>query len=89
MSRDQFAPNRDEVFQPSRNAFAITPSNTAAIDPLPKALYVGSTGNITLRSIDGGADVVFTGLQAGTILPVRAQFVRLTGTTATGILALA
>lgn len=89
MSRDQFAAEEDQVFQPSRITFAITPSDTAALPNLPKAIYVGGAGNITLRSINGAADVVFNAVPVGAILPVRAQFIRATGTTATNLVGLA
>ncbi|MBN8832091.1 MAG: hypothetical protein J0G94_16060 [Sphingomonadales bacterium] len=60
-----------------------------AIDPLPKAIFVGTGGNITLRAADGSADVVFKNVASGQILDVRARFIRATGTTAADIVGLA
>lgn len=72
----------------ARNAAAITPHATNALSPTPRAIYVGGAGDITLRSRDGNADVVFVAVPAGTILPVMAQFVRAAGTTATALVAM-
>lgn len=70
---------------PARQVFLITPGNTA-IDPLPKALLMGSAGNITLRAVDSAADVTIS-VNSGDILPIRAQFVR-ASTTVTQVFAL-
>lgn len=86
---DAFEIEPDRVERPSRNAFAITPHASNPVVPLPKAIYVGGAGDIVLRSVDGSADVTFVGVPAGSILPVRARFIRVTGTTATGIIGLA
>lgn len=86
---DAFGIEPDRVERPSRNSFAITPHATNPVIPLPKGIYVGGAGNITLRTVDGTADVVLNNVPAGVILPVRAQFVRATGTTATGLVGLA
>ncbi|MBB6123255.1 spike base protein, RCAP_Rcc01079 family [Sphingobium subterraneum] len=89
MTTDYFDGQSDAAFQPARRAFAVVPHPTNEVDPLPKALYIGTGGNVTLRSIDGSADVVFKNLASGQILDVRAQFVRVSGTTATDIIGLA
>jgi hypothetical protein len=79
----------DTVSAPARSAKAVTTHNT---NPLPggacKALFVGGSGNIACRLMGDDTDVTFTGLTAGTILPVRATHVRTTSTTATAIVAL-
>ena len=75
-------------------AAAVTPSNTTNIPSVSGGtneegciLYVGVTGNVKVRTI-GGDDVVFVGVQAGTILQVRVLRVFSTGTTSTDIVAL-
>jgi hypothetical protein len=73
---------------PSRNAFAVVPSDSISLSPVPKALFVGGAGTVTLRTIDSDADVTLS-VQAGQILPLRAAYVRSTGTTASGLVALA
>lgn len=88
MTNDDFASLADSPISPARRAFAIVPSDSAAIGQLPKALYVGGAGNLTLRAVDSTGDVTIA-VQAGQILPLRASHVRATGTTATGLVALA
>lgn len=73
---------------PARGAVTVTPHATNALNPIPRALYVGTGGNITLRAKDSSADVSFVGVPSGSILPVNAQYVRVTGTTATDIVGL-
>jgi len=86
---DRFDSQIDSLTQPARQAFAITPHATAEIDPLPKAIYVGTGGDITLRTADGAADVVFKNIAAGQMLDVRARHIRAAGTTAADIVGLA
>lgn len=73
---------------PAQGYAAVTPHNT---NPLPvggaRGLYVGGTGDLSLVSPQGDT-VLFKGVQAGTLLPVAANIVRATGTTATDIVAL-
>jgi len=86
---DRFDNQLDSLSQPARLAFAITPHATNEIDPLPKAIYVGSGGNVTLRSIDGTADIVLRNVASGQIIDVRARYIRASGTTASDIVGLA
>lgn len=84
-----FAQFSDNPSSPSQAPFAIVPSDTDALATVPKAIYVGTAGDITLRGVAGTADVVFRNLAAGQILPVRAGYVRATGTTAANLIAFA
>jgi hypothetical protein len=70
---------------PAQDAKAVTPSDTANQGDV-RALYVGGAGNISLVT-PLGTTVVFTGVQSGSILPVRCTKV-LVATTATNIVAL-
>jgi hypothetical protein len=72
---------------PADWAAAVTPSDTVDFDQRPRALYVGSSGNITVNMADGQA-VTFANVPAGMILPVRPKRVLATGTTASNIVAL-
>jgi len=85
---DEFAFTSDSPDAPARNASVVTPHDTNALANVSKALYIGGAGNIAVRLVDDASDVTFAGLSAGSILPVRASHVRLTGTTATSIVAL-
>lgn len=74
---------------PAENCFAVVPSDTVELAQATKALYVGLGGNVTLRSLQGQADVTFLNVPSGAIIDVRVRAVRLSGTTASGIVGLA
>lgn len=68
--------------------FAVTPADGTDLPNGPvAALYVTGAGNVNVQ-LQGGGTAVLTGLSAGQILPVAAQRVLSTSTTATGIFAL-
>lgn len=73
---------------PAVGAAAVTKSDSADLPRIARALYVGGAGNVSVICEDGGTAVVFVGLAAGQILPVRVKRVRSTDTTATSIVAL-
>lgn len=85
--QDMFRDSSDTTISPARSAAPVVPSDTVALPRLPKALYFGSAGNIAVRCADDQQDVVLQNVAAGSILPVRAAFVRATGTTAAQIVA--
>jgi hypothetical protein len=71
-------------------AKAVTPSDTVNFDfgnGITSALYVGGTGNMVVVLQDGTA-VTFTGVVAGSMLPLSAKRVNATSTTATNIVAI-
>lgn len=88
MSTDKFSTYGDDADNPARQAFEVVPSDTAELSTLPRALLIGGAGNLVLRAVDSAADVAIA-VSAGQLVPVRAQYVRATGTTATGIVGLA
>jgi len=51
-----------------------------------RGLYVGGTGGDITVTMAGGGSVQFTGVAAGTIMPIRVD--KLTATTATNVVAL-
>jgi len=69
-------------------ATAVTKSDTE--QNIFKALYVGTGGNISIDHWQGGsgANVLFSNVADGTLLPVKTYRVNSTGTTATGIVGL-
>jgi hypothetical protein len=85
---DPFAGAVDSATAPASRAVAVTPHDVNPLADIPKALFVGGGGTVTMRGLNDSADTVWQGVAAGTILPFRARFVRATGTTATAILAL-
>lgn len=75
-------------------ASAVTPSNTANIPVITGGtsnngcvLYVGGAGNLRVTT-QGGDDVVFSNVAAGSFIPVQVIKVWATNTTATNIVAL-
>jgi len=79
----------------AERAALVTPSNTVDIpyvggdtytNPWPCVLYIGGSGNVRVLTA-GGDDVVFTGVLAGTFIPVQVTRVFATNTTATNIVA--
>ena len=89
MSHDPFASSADSPIAPAELCFPITPSDTAALQTATKALFVGTGGTVTLRSVRGTADVSFKNVPDGAVLDVRVSAVRATGTTAADIVGLA
>jgi hypothetical protein len=80
----------------AERAALVTPSNTVDIPYVggdgttpswPCVLYIGGAGNIRVLTA-GGDDVVFTGVLAGSFLPIQVTRVFATNTTATNIVAL-
>lgn len=86
---DRFDSQLDTPAQPARQAFAITPHASNEIDPLPKAIFIGTGGDLVGRAVGSGQDVTFRNLQSGQILDVRLQYVRASGTSAANLLGLA
>lgn len=64
------------------DAALVTASDTATF--APSVIYVGGAGNVRITTAQG-TDIVFTGLNAGTVLPVQAIKVWATNTTATAL----
>lgn len=80
----------------AERAAAVVTSDTANIPSVSTAdgtgnngcvLYVGVTGDVKVQTV-GGDDVVFTGVLAGSFIPVQVLKVFATDTTATNIVAL-
>lgn len=69
------------------SAQAVTTSDTVDLTNVSRALFVGGAGNVVVIMFDG-TTVTFTGVTAGTILPIRVSRVKATGTTATNMVAL-
>lgn len=65
---------------------AVTPSNTAAIEPRPDALFIGGGGNVSAVGEDG-VSATFA-VADGAYLMIQPVRINATGTTATGIVAL-
>lgn len=73
-------------FEPAtaQDAVAVTLSDSTVYSPPLDALYVGSGGNVAVKTA-AGTTVTFTGVVTGSILPVTCIQVRSTSTTASSI----
>lgn len=85
---DNFENHANSLMAPATTAFAVTPNDSADLAEVTRSLFVGGAGALSVV-MQSGQQVVFQGLLAGTVLPVRVSRVRATGTTATAILGLA
>jgi hypothetical protein len=92
MATDRFAKSQgpwptEYLDDPSSSAVAVTPSDATPLTAIPKMLFVGVSGDITMTLAHDSASVLFKAVPVG-ILRVRPGQVFATGTTATNILAL-
>ncbi|MBB4288860.1 hypothetical protein GGE16_000876 [Rhizobium leguminosarum] len=76
----------DPSIAPASRAAAATPNDSAIVGAC--ALHIGMTGDVAIAPRRDMDPVVFRNVPAGTILPVHAAIVALTGTTASNIIAL-
>lgn len=84
---DTFASFQDSLTSPAENAVAVTPHDSTDFTTASRALWVGGAGNISVQMVGVGTAVVFTGIPAGTWMPLRVSRVNSTSTTATSIVA--
>ena len=77
----------DRPSDSSSIAYTVSKSDSIALNPIPRGLYIGTGGNVTLRPVGSNADVIYKNVPAGGYLSIRAVFVRATGTTAADIVA--
>jgi hypothetical protein len=75
-------------WSPACSSVSVTPSDSAELSFLTRALYVGVGGNVSVKLRDDSSAVVFVGVAEGTILPLQVKQVMATNTTATNIVAL-
>lgn len=71
---------------PATEGEHVIPSDSNGLSSTCRALWVGGAGAIRVLLV-GGNDLTFSGVTAGTLLPLRATKVFSTGTTATLIVA--
>jgi hypothetical protein len=88
MTVDPFEHYSDSLTAPAKAAFAITPDDNADLPIVPKAIFIGTGGDLVVRAVDSDLDVTFANLPDGAILPVRVRAVRATGSTAADIVGL-
>lgn len=84
---DPFQGYSDSPSAPASAPYTIIPSDTVELPQVPKGIYVGTGGDVTLRGVRGSSDVTYRNLPDASYIAVRAQFVRATGTTASNLIA--
>lgn len=84
---DNFSRQQTLTGDPATNAVLITPSDSTDLVAVTRAVYIGTTGNMKVTMQDSGT-VLFTGIPAGTTLPIRVSRIWSTTTTASTIIAL-
>lgn len=89
MPQDPHGNAADSLVAPAQTCFSITPSDLAELALVTKAIYVGTGGDVTLRTVRGNQDVTFRNVPTGSILDVRATAVRAAGTSADDIVGFA
>ncbi|WP_120077434.1 spike base protein, RCAP_Rcc01079 family [Aurantiacibacter odishensis] len=89
MTFDRFENSGSSLIAPSDRCHAITPDDSGELAQVTKAIYVGFGGDLVVRPIRSEQDVTFQNLPSGCILDIRVEAVRATGTTASGLVALA
>jgi hypothetical protein len=72
---------------PAANAVAVTPDDDTDLTTAADALYIGTTGDLSVITI-GGDTVTFANVPAGMVLPVSVLRVKATNTTASDIVAI-
>lgn len=82
---DTWNANAAGLDSPAENAAAVTPHDSNELANYSRALYVGGAGNVCVTLVGTGTAIVFVGVPAGTILPIRCKLVKSTSTTATSI----
>lgn len=80
---DKFSNVPDDATAPARQCFVVAPHAVNELPVITKAIRAPSSGVITLRAVDSVMDVAHPVLE-GEVINVRAQFVRVAGTTVTG-----
>jgi len=73
------------VGQPASVLFLITPSDTASLNYITRAIRVGGAGDLAVKTL-GGDVVTIPSVLAGETISVRAVLVYNTNTTATEIM---
>lgn len=86
-SPDRFANTTDSLLAAARAPYAITPDDGTPLPAVPKGIFVGTGGDVTLRGVDAASDVTYRNLPDASYIAVRASHVRATGTTASHLIA--
>ncbi len=67
------------------NAESVTPTDDTYIGDVD-GIYVGGAGDVAVKMRSTSSSLTFTGVAAGSILPIKPFSIQSTNTTATGII---
>lgn len=81
---DSHAGQVENLSSPCDNAAIITPNNDTDLIYVTRAVWVGGAGTINV-TLAGGQTVLFSGIVAGTLLPLRITRVLSSSTSATDL----
>jgi len=81
---DSHAGQVEGLSSPCDNAATITPNNDTDLAYITRAIWVGGAGAINV-TLAGGQTVLFSGILAGTLLPLRITRVLSSSTSATNL----
>lgn len=87
---DPFQSAFSSVSDPGTRATTIVPSDTTDLADVPKGVYVGTGGDITMIGVGAPAaapGVVWKNVPSGALIPFRPRRILATGTTAADMLA--
>lgn len=85
--QDSFKNRVQSLSSPAKHAAPIVPSDSAELQYLTRAVYLGASGDLN-AVMASGEEVTFSGMVGGAIYPLRIRAVKSTGTTASDIIAL-
>lgn len=84
---DAFDRHTSGLQSPASDWADITPHDSNSLSNLPRAVWVGTGGDVTVISA-AGTTVTLANVPSGTLLPIRPDVVKSTGTDATDLVAL-
>ncbi len=85
MATDHYVGTYRTDRSPFTRLVAITPSDTTLLDPVPRAIFVGTSGSLIVDTLGGDTSVTLT-VTAGNVYHVRATIVH-AASTAGGLVA--
>ena len=89
MTKDIYTANPLMLIAPCSNFSAVTPNDGVQLTISPKALYIGTGGDLTVSSLmEKDVPVTFKNVPSGAIIDVRVSRIYATGTTAADIVAM-
>ncbi|MFK5980274.1 MAG: hypothetical protein QM488_15435 [Rhizobiaceae bacterium] len=85
--KDRFETRSADINGSAVDGFAITPDDASELDEITRAIFIGTAGDVAIV-LASNTELLFRNVGSGTILPIRARFVKATGTSAADLLGL-